>query len=86
MPLRLCNMMRNSLVGDAGAFALNRLLFATMERDAMGTHIETRRIEKSMDSLSEYSELVAGVAARVTALQGELQGVLQIHTKEDPNY
>jgi hypothetical protein len=52
----------------------------------MGTRSETNGIETSRDSLSEHSELVRGVAARVTAFHGELQTVLQIHTTEDPNY
>ena len=57
----------------------------------MGIGIETSRIETSNteprgDSLSEYPELVQGVAARVTAFHGELQAVLQISTTEEPNY
>jgi len=52
----------------------------------MGNRIETSRIATGGDALSEYSELVEGVAARVTAFYGELQSVLKIHTTEAPNY
>jgi hypothetical protein len=62
-----------------------------MELEAMGTRLETSMIERSStgtrgDSLSEYPELVQGVAARVAAFHGELQAVLQIGTTEVPNY
>jgi hypothetical protein len=52
----------------------------------MGNRIETSRIATGGDALSEYPELVEGVAARVTAFYGELQSVLKIHTTEAPNY
>lgn len=57
----------------------------------MGIRIETNRIatnniETSSDSLSEHSELVQGVAARVAAFYGELQTVLDITTTDEPNY
>jgi len=44
------------------------------------------RIETSRDSLSGYSELVEGVAARVAAFYGGLQTVLHISTTDEPNY
>jgi len=47
----------------------------------MGTRIETSR-----DSLSEYPELVEGVAARVAAFHGAVQDVLDIRTTDEPNY
>jgi hypothetical protein len=58
-----------------------------IETGDIGTgKIGTGNFETHGDSLSEYSEWVNGVAARVTAFHGELRDVLQIGTTDAPNY
>ncbi len=74
-----------------GLLHFHWLVLPKIERDDRNARMETSRIvtggiEATKNVLSEYPDLVKGVAARVTAFHMELHVALDISAMEEPNY